>query len=873
MRKSGVSLLCLVCLSMVSGCGSETTEVAPVQASPAPLGLGDSIDVSLADLLTKPRIELAALCQEWEDKAIHQEKGLRQGHAPYSLLPTWRLPLIVPAWREARFSEALGFSIPPYHAQTDRDSTLALHLARFGDLEAALKLVEPNDAKTMELIEACKYEKNYPVEWTRLAGLMLHVAQQRLASDDLDGGTEVVQLHKQLGAVLDDKAKQGPLGAELLWLGHRTLNMAANAWRAAKRDLPAEHAEAALKDWGSAPKPAPAVALGTSQADIVRKLRSPAQGRAVAALAPQRAFDLFVLPGPLEGAQAVVACFDQEDRLVEVTATYRARLGDTYLEPANLARFYENASIPGTDTPQAGGLHGRIYRTGGAVLEFNLISGSNTLGGLVRWRDERPAAAPALSRDFGALRLDRSFEQNRVRVAPEAQGTTIEADQAAALAQIKSPVTALALARATLIRDARADLLSGFTLRFAGDETAPPAFHQFAVPLWSAFGPARIEGVSNEQGSALTLAWEDASTRCVLRLPSSGNVVAEFDARDTQSPANVQDRLAKAKEIDKAEREARFAAKEPLTRIQRSVEAGWSLRPLKVELGMSRDQVRQSLPGGGVVIREFAQGFSVSFIGEPARAPTFLSGQALLRFDAAGRLGEVRALYQGGPVSKTPWTKHLLNELKKSTGASTPVAARWSTMWAEAASNRPTAAAHFWQDDRTWMSYQYDQNGAELVLHDCPADQPAGVFLGDLDYLPHGPEGCHLGAGLKETLQRWGITKPAQTADGGVILPITQPGPYDTLLVYFQNDQAARIVARHTAGPAKLNKPAPAGQALLEAWGRDIPRVGWPQHREFFSENVPHSFGWIDDLTRIRTFWEETNTGEIRLFTEWKTAK
>jgi hypothetical protein len=372
----------------------------------------------------------------------------------------------------------------------------------------------------------------------------------------------------------------------------------------------------------------------------------------------------------------------------------------------------------------------------------------------------------------------------------------------------------------------------------------------------------------------LTLAWEDAGTRCALRLPSSGNVVAEFEARDTQPAEKVAERLAKAGEVDGRERAARFSANEPLTRIQRSVEAGWSVRPLNVELGMPRDQVRQTLPAGsGVVTREFAQGFSVSFTGEPARAPTFLSGQAILRFDAAGRLGEVRILYQSGPVAKTPWTKQLLAELKKATGASTPFAASWSKAWTDSASNRPTAAAHFWQDDRTWMSYQYDQNGAELVLHDCPAEHPAGVPLGNLDYLPHGPEACLLGADRQQTLQRWNTANPTVTADGGTILPITQPGPYDALIVYFQGDQAVRIVARHRAGAAKLSKPYPAGQALLEAWGRDIPRVGWPQHREFFSENVPHSFGWIDDVTRMRTFWEETNAGEIRLFTEWKSLK
>src|SRR5262249_29074660 len=123
-----------------------------------------------------------------------------------------------------------GVSLPPYLAEGGKDTELALHLARHGDVEAALRLADPADAATSK-IEACRCARNYPAEWTRLVGMMLHAAQIDLATGNLGGGRELVGLHRQLQTVLDAKAQAGPLGAALLGRGRGALAQAAAAWR------------------------------------------------------------------------------------------------------------------------------------------------------------------------------------------------------------------------------------------------------------------------------------------------------------------------------------------------------------------------------------------------------------------------------------------------------------------------------------------------------------------------------------------------------------------------------------------------------------------------------------------------------------------
>jgi hypothetical protein len=96
------------------------------------------------------------------------------------------------------------------------------------------------------------------------------------------------------------------------------------------------------------------------------------------------------------------------------------------------------------------------------------------------------------SRDFGAVHLDRSFEQNRLKLAPDQTGTPLEIRDAGKLAGITQPANKHALAAAVLQREANEDLLAKLTLRWPADQNHN-ALSQLALPLWAAYGPARLD--------------------------------------------------------------------------------------------------------------------------------------------------------------------------------------------------------------------------------------------------------------------------------------------------------------------------------------------------------------------------------------------
>src|SRR5438132_3943818 len=105
-------LLLIVSAVAVVGCSSSEV-TAPDQAGGLSSALnGEGTDLSLAELFGKPRAELAALAEEWLDKVRTQQKGHHDGRLPYNLLPEFRLALIVPVCREARFTPDLGISLP-----------------------------------------------------------------------------------------------------------------------------------------------------------------------------------------------------------------------------------------------------------------------------------------------------------------------------------------------------------------------------------------------------------------------------------------------------------------------------------------------------------------------------------------------------------------------------------------------------------------------------------------------------------------------------------------------------------------------------------------------------------------------------------------
>lgn len=857
----GVLALCVA----LGGCGTDEVTVGP-PADPPPEGA----DVPLADLLSRPRAELAAQCDHWTDYVQNREKAHRDGTLVYGLLPRVRLPLVVPVWREAKFSPRAGFSLPPYLAEDAKDNDLALHLARFGDIEAALRLAEPHDEGVRRQIEACRGERNYPLEWTRLAALRLQVAESRLASGDPEGRADLAGLHRQLRELLDAKAARGSLGAALLARGHRTLTLAAAAWRDEHKNELADLADADLAAWGELPPPLVNVPFAAPRSAVAALLQSPGQGHVIPALTTARALDVFDLPVPADGAQAVLGCFDAADRLAQVLVLYRPRLADYYLDPSQLGLRLDEHGLRGLDAKAVAGVTARTYPLAGAACEVAVVARGSTVGAFVNLTPRPPdASVPALPRDFGLVSLDRSFEQDRRRLAPEQLGDVLQTGQAKVLECLKTPLEPRRPTEAVLRREPGHDLVAGFTLLYSGD--ALPPLCQIALPLWAAWGPSRLGGVEDGQGGHLALAWQDAHTRYVLKLPHLVGEALALEATDTTGPAGLARRAAAVAAADRAERLARLKAGRPVARLPRRLEVGWATPPAYVQLGMTRAEVLAALPKGQSVLKQDYPGLlSVLFTGEPPKSAARVTRQLLIRFDESGRVAEVRARYQDGPAAAGTgrWSHELLAGLIRQCGAAVESPGPWAAAWADLP-RKPAPVQARWQDDATLLTCQRDGGGAEVVLRDCPPDHEAGAPLPPLAYLPRGPQGCSLDEAREELFRAWHVQEPAQVAGGAFALTPPRGSPYDLVLVWFDKDRVSRIIGRHPASVPPASRASQLADQLTAAWGRDLRTLGWPSRQDADAERVLQALGWNDDRTRVRLFWQETEDGP-RLFTEWK---
>lgn len=858
---------CAVLLGMLvlPGCGSAPEEAA-VSDEPPPTKLEVQSEVNLAELLAKPRAELAALADDWRTKVGIQEQARRDGRLNQVLVPDLRLPLVLPVWRDVKFSDKLDIVLPTHYTDEAKDGTLAVHLARYGDVEAAHKLADPSDAATLAKIEACRGGRNYPAEWTRLVGLMLHYAQVRLSTGDVDGGSELAGLHQQLRELLDARAAQGPLGSVLLSPGRVLLGKAAAAWKVDKRPDLAEQAEAILATWGDVPAPKLPLQPGATRTEVGAMFRSPARGKAVPASDVVRALDLLGVPLPEEGAEAVVAFFDAADRLAEVLVTYRGGINTLFLQPTQLASHLEAYPLPVQDAQTASGMRGRVYQVDNVPCTVTIVAGGSSIGAWVRLGGGKASAALApLPRDFGAVHLDRSFEHDRRLLAPEQRGDVLTVSSKT-LAKIVNPLPALKPGRAELRRDAGQVVTTSLTLRYA--EEVAPKLHELALPLWAVYGPAPLQVASDAGGTCLALTWEDGRSRYTLRLPYETTRPPELEVRDAQPADKQAERIAQVAALDRAARHERLTAGRPLVRLPRTLE--------QITLGLTRSQVLAQLPTGkGIARQDIPGGVTVTFNGEPPRNSPHLARQLFLRFDAASRLTELRARYAENPVvqSKTSWAGELLNSFARTCGASQEMPPTWAAAWPDLPPRRGKPVAYSWQDDITRMTWQRDGSIAEVCLRDCPLKHEDGVPLPPLQALPRGPALCPLGAERGELLKKWNVSSPVTTAEGALVLSPGLSGPYDALLVWFAKERVARVVARHTHPTGGGVAPAQASEAVIDAWGRDLRLLGWPLRQDLSPQDVLQGLTWLDEQTRVRMFWQENDDGSCRVFTEWKDAR
>jgi hypothetical protein len=545
--------------------------------------------------------------------------------------------------------------------------------------------------------------------------------------------------------------------------------------------------------------------------------------------------------------------------------TYRSGFGESFPEPVELALLLEERSLPSEDNSKDTGVRSRIYHLGVVDCAVSVVRHGAGIGGFVRLGGGKESTRK-LARDFGAANLDGTFEQTRLRLTPEQRGEMGITIRGKALSQIRNPIPALHLTQAELRREKGQNLAGSLLLRYAVDTGGPPALHKLALPLWTAYGPSQFEGVSDNGGGHLALIWEDSRTRYTLRSPYEAEQPVEFEVADRQGPASAE-RETTAAALERREREQRLKAGKPLVRIPRYLE------PMQIELGMTRSQVLQLLPPGQAVVkRDMPGGLAVTFKGEPARTDTFVLRQMFIRFDKAGRLVEMRARYLDGPdAGQGRWMTDLLAKIKKRAGAPIEGPSPWANLWRDLPPQKPDPLLYRWHDDLTALVYQRDAAGVELALQDRTGEREASPIVSPLEYLPRGPAKAQLGVKRKELLKSWAITQPTTIEDGALVLRPPQGSPFDALLVWFDSsDRATRIVARHVPSGANLGSAAQWSQAVLDAWGRDIATLGWHRRQDVTSNEVLQGLGWHDDRTRVRIFWQESDTGPPRLYTEWK---
>jgi hypothetical protein len=809
--KISLVLLCGV-IAAASGCGRSNTSVAVGENGV----LNSPDEVLLRELLDTTRAELAAKAVELEEQMQRHDKHRREGQLKFTLLPHARVPHMPAVWRQASYSEARNFSVPPYLKGDAKDTPLALHLARFGDGEAALKLVDKSEAAR---INEPALDRNYPLEWTRLVSLHLEHAQFLLASDNVEGAKLLVSLHRQLRGILPDKARSAALGQALLPRGLPMLREAAAAWKKGGRADLAQEAE-----WWLAKFAAPAWSwpLPTDRAGLLAALGGDVQAKTpgVAAADVLRALDVTTTPVPHVAAEAVWALFNG-DKVAEVLVAYRPEASDHEEASqwvADLSRLEEG-------TP---GLHAAL--AAGKPHSLGIVQ--------VKFAD---AAVPTLARDFGPLSLDRTFENNRRLFAWRYSGTPLTVTDARFLAKLALPTGERAPAGAVL--EEQGELVKEFRFDFASDNKTTLA--DVAAPFWQKLGAGKL---SSDGGLALT--WNDGRTRYDLRFPKVGTQPIALTVNDS-SGRDAAKRLLAAKARDLADRKARLAAKQPMAMLPRFLET--------YILGAKRSDLERAFPASAAR-RDFDGGIMAVFTAAPKGRGDVVAREVFTRFNQDDELAEVRVRYFDVPGNRGGTFMKRLEALKAAYGPGESLPA--PTVDYSDLPSRKLSVTHIgWRDDISCLTAWSDGNALELTLRDCPADHPDGVPLPAFAFLPFGPADLSLGMARSEVLKHGAV--PADDA----LLVQLKSGPYDSVLVWFDGDKASRIAARLRLDPAAVGAPA---KALPISWARDARTFGWPWRQDLIGTQ-PQSFTTFDARIRYRLYWIENAQG-AHVMAEWKEA-
>ena len=137
------------------------------------------------------------------------------------------------------------------------------------------------------------------------------------------------------------------------------------------------------------------------------------------------------------------------------------------------------------------------------------------------------------------------------------------------LAHINQPASKVRLDSALLQREVQEDLLGKLILRWPTDQNSD-ALSRLALPLWAAYGPARLDSVEESSGGQFLLTLEDGNTRLRLALPFDDQTPA-LVAEDNRGPSALKARGEAVAQSEQRERQERLAAGKPQTRLARFV--------------------------------------------------------------------------------------------------------------------------------------------------------------------------------------------------------------------------------------------------------------------------------------------------------------
>ncbi len=833
------------------GCGNPqviTTE--PEAVSPDRQILGKPIEISASDLLGKTRKELLAFDQDYADRVTFQ-KGLFVQSKESAFLARLHYPLLLPIFDEARFAAEVGVSLPPYLLPGTRDSAVAFHLARFGDLEGAKLLAQPSDLAQVVALHQSLYDRSYPVEWTRLIARVQHLGHYRLACGEREGATLLIELHKQLQQVLKGKAERSPLAGVLLREGKTALKASEELWRVKEKDL-ADQVAQALGEWGESPSSPFASLLGKPRAEVAAWFDVENEGSILSVDEPARALDLMALPIVREQVEGITACFNSQDALSSLVINYQPGVGQLYPDPAELVAPLEEQGTTGKTEKTIADARHKIYQTGKGRLDVWVLLQNAHVGALIALQEEKPnPAKKPLPRDFGIVHLDASFDHCRLLLCPRLNGDVAEAKvktDREGLVRITHPLPALnPLMMAKLERTPGAVAIERLTVR--GDTRRVP-LHLLVEPLWEEFGPGQWRPVEDDHGGHFDLTWEDERTRYVLRLPNIAAIAPELELSQHSTGKDQAKRDEAALAFDLQRRQERIKAGKPAVRLPRSFP-----EVPRVLLGETRAKVERALPG--FVKTPF--GLRTIFTSNP---PT----QLLVRFGADDRVAELRWFAQDLHAKPSLAAK----EMHLAYGATTVPDSLWASVWKDVSPPTLASSTHQWIDDLTIFTYHIGPGGSERILRDRLLDHPEGAVLPPLEFLSRGPEVCKLGQTRAEILANWKGPPPKPVVDDPLILIPAKPTDVDAYYLWFNKDKVIRVMVRYTQPATAKLTTLDRARFLQAAWAGLITQAGHWQRREVGSDKIARMFGWCDDRTRMRLFWQE-DQGLRRLFLEWQT--